>query len=109
MQLISMRFMAPLLPTSASGYTGAGPACWRAQCPRGPWGRPEGAPGPPASCVGRRDVWACHLLEVQRPCAGTEAGDTPDCTVHCLQNRNFTSQLLRSSSPGGGVDGASGN
>ena len=39
-----------------------------------------GAPGSPASCVGRRDVWGCHLLEVQRPCAGTEAGGTPDCT-----------------------------
>lgn len=61
MQLISRRFLAPLFPTSVSGYTGAGPACWGAQCPRGPWDQQEGAPGPPASCVGRRDVWGCHL------------------------------------------------
>lgn len=61
MQLISRRLLALLFPMSVSGYTGAGPAAGKLRCARGPWDQQEGATGPPASCVGRRDVWECHL------------------------------------------------
>lgn len=78
MQLISRRFLALLFPMSVSGYAGAGPAHWRAQCPRGPWDQQEGPQGLWHRVLGGGTSGDVTLLEVQRPCAGTEAGDTPD-------------------------------